>query len=153
MDNYISATRKLLLLLFFISFSHMSAAVCVQANLAGIWYLNGFSGDTLESSFLETDFCKIKINASGSILGNASSCKARVPEGVFTVNLTGGNLNLNAGCRITGRINYCDPELQQCGFAIRIDQAQLDRGKTVMSISGFDSTDTEAVVHFVGIKR
>ncbi len=141
---------KVALALFVFFGASQSYASCLQSNLTGTWYLNGVTGDTYWGEFWETDFCKIKVNSTGKIVNSASQCKFRDWDGKGILDVLGGNLDINSSCRITGKIKYCDG-----GFCVNfnIDDARLDKGKTVITMVGRLSIDPDVVSFFTGVKK
>jgi len=141
---------KFALALFVLFGTSQSYAACSQSDLTGIWYFNGVTGDTFNGRFAETNFCKIKVNSNGNIVDSASQCKFRDFDGKHNLDIQGGNLALNSSCRITGRFKSCDGE--GCIF-MNVDNARLDKGKTVITMVGRVSVNLDVVVFLTGVKR
>lgn len=136
-----------LLVLFGASHSY---AECTQVDVKGTWYFNGVTGDTLFGDFWESDFCKIKVNSKGIIRNTGSVCKFRDVDGVGTFNVKDGRMNITSACAITGRIKYCGD-----GFCVnlKIDDAKLDKAKTVITLVGHLPIAPEVVSFFTGVKK
>ena len=128
-----------------------SYAACTQSDLTGTWYLNGVTGDTWFGDFWETDFCKVRVNSNGKVVGSSSQCVYRDGLGKDTLNIVGGELLINASCKITGKIRY------DLGGGLRtnfiVDDARMDNGKSVITVAGRVAIDPTIVSHFTGIKR
>ena len=127
-----------------------SYAACVQGDLQGTWYFNGMSGDVFTGYLWETDFCKIGVNSSGKIRNTGSQCKFRDWLGKDTINVGGGSLFVSSSCAITGYIKYCIGA--EC-LRLNIDDAKLDKGKTVITLVGRAGYDPTIVSFFTGVKR
>ena len=141
---------KVTLALFVLLATSQSYAACSQSDLAGTWFLNGVTGDTLFAEFWETDFCKIKINSSGKVVRSASQCTYRDGDGKSNLDVRGGELLVNSFCAVTGKINYCDGDL--C-VKFQIDAGRLDKGKTVITVVGRISSLPDIVSFYTGIKK
>ena len=140
---------KVALALFVLFGTNQSYAACEQSNLTGTWFFNGLSGDLLLNDW-ETDFCKIKVNSTGTILNSGSQCKFRTTDGKDSIDVQGGNLAIRSNCSIKGKITVCDSGF--CGNLV-IDNARLDKGKTVITLVGRASFDPDVVVFYTGVKR
>lgn len=127
-----------------------SYAACTQSDMAGVWYFNGVSGDTYFGTLWETDFCKVKVNAEGKVRNGGSQCKYRDADGKGDLDIQGGNLTLNSSCSISGRIKYC---IDDFCISMNIDDARLDKGKTVVTLVGRLSIDPDVVSYFTGVKK
>jgi len=142
--------EKVALALIVLFGTSQSYATCSQSDLTGTWYLNGITGDTLFAEFWETDFCKVKVNSNGNVVNSSSQCKYRDADGKAGFDIQGGNLALSSSCAITGKVKYCDGEF--C-LNLVVDDARLDRGKTVLTLVGRLSFDPDVVSFFTGIKK
>lgn len=125
-------------------------AACEQTDLQGTWYLNGISGDTFFAEFIETNFCKFKISSTGKVFDSGSQCKFRDDAGVGVVNITSGDLTLGSTCRITGYITASEGGQSE---KVRIDDARLDKRKTVITMVGRSDVDPDGVFFLTGVKR
>jgi len=127
-----------------------SYAACLQSNLTGTWYFTGITGDTLLAEFWQTDSCKVKVNSTGKIVMSVSQCKFRDADGKRNFDIIGGKLALNSSCRITGRIRFSDG-VSSAYF--NIDDARLDKGKTVFTMVGRLDIDPDIVSFYTGVKK
>jgi hypothetical protein len=98
----------------------------------------------------ETDACKLKFGAAGSIVGSSSSCSARDGSGKYTINITGGSFEVNEFCAVTGYFRYCVG--QNC-TRLYIDSARMDKGKTVISLVGRTIVDPAVILSMTGVKK
>lgn len=80
-------------------------AGCKQGDMTGTWYSYSMSDDSAGFLFPHTNYCKVKINSSGSIVASKSTCKTRISSGLITTNVTGGKLKVNSSCSLSGNIN------------------------------------------------
>lgn len=126
-----------------------SYAACDQIDLKGTWYLNGVTGDTQLLQFSETDFCKFIIGSAGKVK-DGSQCKFRDVEGVGIVPFQGGRLTLNSACRISGYLTICEGDLCE---KVRVDDARLDPGKTVITMVGRSASEPNFVFFLSGVKK
>jgi hypothetical protein len=128
-----------------------SYAACAQSDLAGTWYFNGITGDSYEGYFWETDFCKIRFNSTGNVVKSSSQCKFRDSLGKATLDIIGGSLALNASCKISGKIKYDLGDGFSTNFVL--DDARMDRGKTMITMVGRVAIDPAVVSFFTGVKK
>ena len=141
---------KVALALLVLFGTSQSYATCSQGNLKGTWYFNGVSGDTFFGTMDESDFCKITVNSVGKVKNAGSQCQFRTSDGKDSVNDIGGNLVINSGCAITGKIKFCEGEI--CANLV-MDAARMDKGKTVITLVGRLSIDPDIVIFMTGVKR
>ena len=149
-SNKVGRIAKLVLALFLLFGASQSYAACALSDLAGTWYFNGVTGDTLFAEFWETDFCKIKINSNGKVVASSSQCQFRDFDGEGIINIIGGTLTLNSSCRIKGNVRYSFGEINT---NLNIDDARLDRGKTVITMVGRLGIEPDIVSFFTGVKK
>jgi hypothetical protein len=133
-----------------LSTSTLVEAACIQDNLRGTWYLYGVSADTFSGFFDEWDRCKVRIGSTGNVLARRSSCLFRDSAGKGSVNIAGGSLIIKSGCNFSGNIKVC--EGGQCG-TVKVEHGHLDRGKSVMSLVGYEVGDADQVFSLTGIKQ
>ena len=141
---------KSTLAIFMLLGASLSYADCEQSDLKGTWYFTGVTGDTLFGDFWETDFCKIKVNLTGKVVDSSSQCEARDFEGKYGFDISGGALAINSSCSITGKFKLCEDTA--CIF-LKIDDARMDKGKTVITLAGRLSDEPDIVSFFTGIKK
>lgn len=100
-------------------------AACSKADLTGVWYGTGVSGNVVGSYFDITNQCKITVNSRGRVVASKSSCTYYDWTGSGASNITGGALSISSACAITGSVTICEPT--GCG-SVRIS-AHMERSK------------------------
>jgi len=131
-------------------FPMLAQASCDPSDMPGTWMIYGVSGDTFYGEMDSTDRCKIKVNASGKIVGSASSCKYRDSDGIHKLDVAKGVMEVSNSCVVTGYIRLC--EGGDCAKLI-IEHGTLSTEKNVFSIVGFAQPDPDYVFSYTGIKR
>jgi hypothetical protein len=104
-------------------------AACSQSDLAGTWFVNGFSQDPF-SGENENLYCKLKFGSGGAVLAGSSSCTARVKASKEAVNVIGGRLTLNTYCDAKGTIKFAG------GYTLTVDSARFDKETSVFHLVG-----------------
>ena len=118
-------------------FSH---AGCVQSELAGTWY-------TYAPAMLR---CKIKVNSSGTIVASKSKCSLRDETGRYSGNVSGGNMSVTSGCKVTGKMTVCGDGCEK----IKIEHGRLERDKNMIILEAYlPGIDPTGTLSFVGAKK
>lgn len=129
--------------------SQQALAACTQAETAGLWYFNGLATDGTNGE-TEALFCKIRLSTTGGIIPSASSCGYRANSTKGTVNITGGKLNVNQYCLMSGIIRLTEANEN---FELRVDNARLDSGKSVITLAGVGEAPDYWNIALTGVRN
>lgn len=105
MINRSAVSAFVLVSTLMLGFSPLAKADCEARDIKGIWTLNGAYWTPVSDVAANIGWftCKIQMNNEGRINASASSCKDEL--GAKTP-ITGGRLQVNESCRVSGPIKF-----------------------------------------------
>ena len=128
----------------------LAYAGCSQSDLAGTWDTYSMSVDSSGLLSPQTDYCKVRINSSGSIVASKSSCKVRSWPGLLNGNIAGGSIKVNSSCKLKGSVTIIGTDVQAI---IKLEYGTAAKDKRTFSLVGYDTINPTYITHLTGVKR